>query len=140
MGSGFGSVRIRLFPVIGALFVVACGCGSHKKPNNSASSGGCITIENRYPGVCILAQSKPEALSASLDGGPVVEVAGNAKFQFANVAAGDHTICIYIQGKTTPTAQTVWKRALRVSPGGSYGIEITCNPDGSARSSGPTGL
>lgn len=97
---------------------------------------GSVILANSFPGACAHPVSGT-AVTASMDGGPVVAVADDARFQFANLAPGAHTLAVRAVFPR-PGASGV-ERTLRldVPAGGTDRVEIDCASDGSPSLSEP---
>jgi hypothetical protein len=109
-----------------------CGCGPKKGSTSSAApaTSGIITVNNTYGGTCPKGTAQAGGITASLDGGPVVSIADNSKFEFANVAQGKHTLSVRAVGARSGLGGGVWDCGISVAPGGDYSVLVTCGAKG----------
>jgi hypothetical protein len=97
-------------------------------------------VDNSYEGTCSVSVGKrrPGAITASLDGGPPVPLADKAKFEFANISRGVHTLSLASGGAPFEAGGRVWNCPISVVPGGAYTVLITCADDGAISSACPS--
>jgi len=121
----------RALVLVAALALFNGACGS-KKASSSAtpSTAGIITVNNIYRGTCSENHGRASIIRASVDGGPIVTVADNSKFEFANVAQGSHTLSLHAQGARFDGGGDAWQCRIMASGGSSTTVLVSCGANG----------
>lgn len=125
---------VRAALTAAALLAVASGCG-RGRPQATAS----VIVDNLYSSTC-LRPARRHALLARMDQAPPVTVADGAKFQFANLAPGRHTLFLEAKGVSFTAGGPSLVRALDLAPGAGLGVRVTCSGRLALDVSGPQPL
>jgi hypothetical protein len=133
---GFVRLTLGIRPlsaVLGTLVGLIGLAGCHK----SGPTAGTIMVSNIYRGTCSEAHGKATVIRANLDNGPAVVVADGAKFEFANIAMGTHTLGITSTGASMEQGDHPWLCQILVAGGVAYTVTITCGSNGTVSPSCP---
>jgi len=117
---------------VALLLALVGACGRKTGQPSGAAQGlsGTIILDNSYPAHCSDDSGKAGAFSASLDQGPLVLVADNFSFEFANIAQGSHTLKVQISGARAKDGAETLDCAVYVAAGASYTVRILCDKNG----------